>query len=224
MSPILAGLVAAVFLAGAVALSARSAAPVRAANTFVPGQYATVSGTEGYALKVRQEPNSASDVSVYLPGRTKLRILAGPLYYANGWAWYRVTGFDKAGTHGWCVGYYLAPLSDPVLDQPNHSPRPPYRVLARVTAYNGVEYGNPWGGLTRLGTMVRPGVVATDPSYIPLGSEVMIEGMEGIFVAEDTGSGVWGYHVDVYMPTYPAALQFGSRWVYITVFGRPHER
>lgn len=41
--------------------------------------------------------------------------------------------------------------------------------------------------------------VAVDPSVIPLGTYLMIEGYEGIiFRADDTGSAVKGYHIDIF--------------------------
>jgi 3D (Asp-Asp-Asp) domain-containing protein len=58
---------------------------------------------------------------------------------------------------------------------------------------------------------VRPGVVAVDPAVIPLGSRVRIAGLPGTYVAEDTGGGIRGAHVDVYMHSRDAALQFGYR-------------
>jgi 3D (Asp-Asp-Asp) domain-containing protein len=63
----------------------------------------------------------------------------------------------------------------------------------------------PFCGKTYSGTQVRIGVVAVDPDVIPLGSKVIIEGVEinGIreFIAEDTGSQVIGNHIDVFVPT-----------------------
>ena len=41
--------------------------------------------------------------------------------------------------------------------------------------------------------------VAVDPSVIPLGTYLVIEGYEGIiFRADDTGSAVKGYHIDIF--------------------------
>ncbi|HEX2172555.1 MAG TPA: 3D domain-containing protein [Dehalococcoidia bacterium] len=211
------------FLLLSLSLGGRDRVAV-AAEPLALGSYVTVDRTQGYALKLRDQPTSEGAVLHHLPGRTILRVLEGPTIDRHGWEWYRITGFDTAGSQGWSVGYFLSPYQTPVFQIPRTSPRPPFRVLAHVTAYNGAEYGNPYGGRTRLGTLVRPGVVATDPAYIPLGTELMIEGVDGVFVSEDTGSGVFGYHVDVYFPSVQAAWSFGSRWTYITVLGRPYER
>ena len=216
--------VVALFVSLGAGLAARPAENAGAADALPAGSYATIAATEGYALKVRGGPSPKADVRDYVPGRTVVRLVEGPKVDEQGWDWYQITGFDRAGTSGWSVGHFLSPLTNAVLQVPRASPQPPFRVLARVTAYNGAEYNDPWGGKTRLGTMTRPGVAATDPTYIPLGSEVMIEGVDGVFVAEDTGSGVSGYHVDVWMPTYEDARRFGSRWTYVVVLGRPYER
>lgn len=67
-------------------------------------------------------------------------------------------------------------------------------------------------GRTRSGTAVRSGVVATDPAVIPLGSRLTIEGLPGLYSAEDTGSGVKGNHVDVWFASCPAALNWGRQY------------
>ncbi|WP_077329927.1 G5 and 3D domain-containing protein [Virgibacillus siamensis] len=53
-------------------------------------------------------------------------------------------------------------------------------------------------------------VIAVDPSVIPLGTRVWVEGY-GYAVAGDTGGGVNGHHIDVHMPTRADALAFGTR-------------
>lgn len=223
MSRLLPSALLAGFLVLSLGLIVRAQA-ASAAETLGVGRYVTVDRTQGYALNLRDQPHSEGAVRLHLPSRTISRITEGPQADRHGWEWYRLTGFDTAGTSGWSVGYFLSPYQTPVFHIPQASPRAPFRVLAHITAYNGAEYGNPYGGRTRLGTLVRPGVVATDPTYIPIGSEMLIDGVERVFVAEDTGSGVHGYHVDVYFPTVQAAWAFGSRWAYVTVLGRPYER
>ncbi len=65
-------------------------------------------------------------------------------------------------------------------------------------------------GITRSGEWTRPGVVATDPSVIPLYSTVSIEGL-GTYTALDTGGGVRGNHVDVWFESCSDAINWGSR-------------
>lgn len=60
-------------------------------------------------------------------------------------------------------------------------------------------------GLTATGIPATPGVVAVDPSVIPLGSTVVIDGMR--YLAADTG--VTGNHVDICVTSHDAAEAFG---------------
>jgi 3D (Asp-Asp-Asp) domain-containing protein len=82
---------------------------------------------------------------------------------------------------------------------------------AQVTAYSASEEeGTAWG-ITRSGTRARPGVVAVDPAVIPLGSHVRIAGLPGTYRAEDTGGGIHGAHLDVFMDSRADALRFGRQ-------------
>ncbi len=80
----------------------------------------------------------------------------------------------------------------------------------RATYYTAASAG---GSVTRTGTGVFKGVVATDPSVIPLGSRMYIPGY-GYGVAADTGGGVIGAHIDL---AYGAndVYDWGSRHVEI---------
>jgi 3D (Asp-Asp-Asp) domain-containing protein len=71
-------------------------------------------------------------------------------------------------------------------------------------------------GRTATGLPVGPGVVAVDPSVIPLGTRLTIPGY-GEGVAADTGSGVQGYTIDLWFPTPADALAWGRRTVTITL-------
>src|SRR5690625_871541 len=59
-------------------------------------------------------------------------------------------------------------------------------------------------------------VVAVDPSVIPLGSRVHVEGYGGA-IAGDTGGAIKGDRSDVHLPTNDAALGFGRQSVNVTV-------
>ena len=59
-------------------------------------------------------------------------------------------------------------------------------------------------------------VIAVDPSVIPLGSKVWVEGY-GYAVAGDTGGAIKGKKVDLHFPTKDAAYKFGNRQVKIKV-------
>lgn len=59
-------------------------------------------------------------------------------------------------------------------------------------------------------------VIAVDPSVIPLGTKVYVEGY-GEAIAGDTGGSIKGNKIDVHLPTYEAAKQWGIRTVKVTI-------
>ncbi|MGG0833483.1 3D domain-containing protein, partial [Priestia aryabhattai] len=59
-------------------------------------------------------------------------------------------------------------------------------------------------------------VIAVDPSVIPLGSKVYVEGY-GQAVAADTGGAIKGNRIDVFVSSDSAAQDWGRRSVKITV-------
>lgn len=87
-----------------------------------------------------------------------------------------------------------------------------YRYIGEctLTAYCCESKDNPHicgtgTGLTASGLPVAPGMVAVDPSIIPLGSTVIINGIS--YLAADTG--VTGYHIDIAIQTHEEAERFG---------------
>jgi len=74
-------------------------------------------------------------------------------------------------------------------------------------------------GTTASGRPVGWGVVAVDPSVIPLGSRLAIPGY-GMGVAADTGGAIQGARIDVWFPTVAQAHVWGTRTVTVTVY--PH--
>jgi cystine transport system substrate-binding protein len=71
-------------------------------------------------------------------------------------------------------------------------------------------------GATATGVPVGWGVVAVDPSVIPLGTRMTIPGY-GTGVASDTGPAVRGASIDLWFPNEAAALAWGRRTVTITL-------
>ena len=57
------------------------------------------------------------------------------------------------------------------------------------------------GAIDGFGNPLKWGCVAVDPHIVPLRTKLMIEGYEDtIFEARDTGSGVDGKHIDIFIP------------------------
>ena len=88
-----------------------------------------------------------------------------------------------------------APVEEPALRS----------FTARISAYC-------LSGLTRLGTPVRRGVVSVDPAVIRLGSRLTIDGLPGVFVAEDTGVAIVGHRIDLYVPDCADAIRWGVQY------------
>src|SRR5262249_31506381 len=71
-------------------------------------------------------------------------------------------------------------------------------------------------GRTATGVPVGQGVVAVDPSVIPLGTRMYVPGY-GNGVAADVGSGIKGNDIDLWMPSAQCAA-WGRRTVTITIY------
>lgn len=70
------------------------------------------------------------------------------------------------------------------------------------------------GGTTATGVPAQPGVIAVDPSVIPLGTKVYIPGI-GVVRAEDTGGAIKGERIDICVSSEATALQWGVRTIKI---------
>lgn len=83
------------------------------------------------------------------------------------------------------------------------------KLVVKAYAYTG-------GGRTAMGTKARVGEIAVDPSVIPLGTNVYIEGV-GARRAEDTGGNIKGNTIDIYMDTQSQCISWGVRYVTIYI-------
>ncbi|MHB1324633.1 MAG: 3D domain-containing protein [Thermoleophilia bacterium] len=72
------------------------------------------------------------------------------------------------------------------------------------------------GGTTATGMPVGHGIIAVDPSVIPLGSRVHVSGY-GDAIAADTGGAIVGNRIDVWLPC-GDAYAWGRRTVTVTVY------
>jgi len=87
-----------------------------------------------------------------------------------------------------------------------------------ATAYTA--YCNGCSGVTSTGINLRANpdakVIAVDPSVIPLGSKVYVEGY-GYAIAGDTGSAIKGNKIDVFFPDKSSAYRWGVKRVKVRV-------
>jgi len=95
-------------------------------------------------------------------------------------------------------------------------------IVCTATAYDlsyescGKNPGDPYYGITASGMKAGPGVIAVDPSVIPLGTRLYVEAADGSWsygycVAGDTGSGIYGNRVDLFFNTRQEVRNFGRR-------------
>jgi uncharacterized protein YabE (DUF348 family) len=92
-------------------------------------------------------------------------------------------------------------------------------MMMEATAYA------PWpgkgvDGTTAIGLRAGYGVVAVDPSVIPLGSRLFIEGY-GMAIAGDTGGAIKGNRIDLGYNTPKEAYKFGRRRVRVYIVAPP---
>jgi len=89
-----------------------------------------------------------------------------------------------------------------------------------VTATAYTAYCPGCSGTTAIGIDLRSNpdqkVIAVDPNVIPLGSKVWVEGY-GEAIAGDTGGAIKGNKIDVFIPSYESALEWGVKKVKIKV-------
>lgn len=100
---------------------------------------------------------------------------------------------------------------------PPAAPAPPAGPAGtRSLVVDAVAYHLP--GTTASGLPVGVGVIAVDPTVIPLGTRLNIPGY-GPAVAADVGSAIKGNIIDLWMPSTARARAWGRRTVTITVYG-----
>jgi 3D (Asp-Asp-Asp) domain-containing protein len=108
------------------------------------------------------------------------------------------------------------PAPAPRVEAPAAAAPSPVAPGARGLVVDAVAYHLP--GRTASGLPVGIGVIAVDPTVIPLGTRVFVPGY-GAAVAADVGSAIKGNIIDLWMPSTAAAQAWGRRTVTITVYG-----
>jgi 3D (Asp-Asp-Asp) domain-containing protein len=100
------------------------------------------------------------------------------------------------------------------------APTPP-RTTTRPVTFIATAYCH--GATTAAGVRVREGVVAADPSVLPLGTVVRIDSAgryDGPYMVLDTGPKVVGRHIDLFIRDCREAVRFGRRSVRVSVVRR----
>ncbi len=126
----------------------------------------------------------------------------------------------------------VAAVSTPIVTPPSVSSKPVVvsspteieevevteEILVTATAYTAYCAG--CSGTTAYGIDLRSNpnqkVIAVDPRVIPLGTKVWVEGY-GEAIAGDTGGAIKGNKIDVFIPSYENAMEWGVKKVKLKV-------
>jgi 3D (Asp-Asp-Asp) domain-containing protein len=97
------------------------------------------------------------------------------------------------------------------------APNSDTKFVVPPQAYTATAYS--LRGRTASGRPVSRGLIAADPSILPLGSRVRVEAgsWTGEYLVADTGGAVKGRRIDIWTPSTREAMQFGRRTVKLTV-------
>ena len=91
-------------------------------------------------------------------------------------------------------------------------------ITVKATAYTA--YCEGCSGITKTGINLKANpnkkVIAVDPSVIPLGSKVYVEGF-GEAIAADIGGAIKGKRIDVFIPSEQDAIDFGVKRLKVTI-------
>ena len=92
-------------------------------------------------------------------------------------------------------------------------------ITVQASAYTAT------GSKTATGTWPKEGrTIAVDPSVIKPGTSVRIKNMEcgvgGVYIAEDTGGGVKGMEIDIYMNSQTACFAWGRRTIQLEILSQ----
>ncbi|WP_342433293.1 LysM peptidoglycan-binding domain-containing protein [Neobacillus sp. FSL H8-0543] len=91
-------------------------------------------------------------------------------------------------------------------------------IIVEATAYTASCEGCSGITATGIDLLANPNqkVISVDPSVIPLGSKVYVEGY-GEAIAGDTGGAIKGNKIDVFIPSKQEAINFGRKQVKVTI-------
>ena len=91
-------------------------------------------------------------------------------------------------------------------------------ITVEATAYTASCEGCSGITATGIDLIANPNqkVISVDPSVIPLGSKVYVEGY-GEAIAGDTGGAIKGNKIDVFIPSKQDAINFGRKQVKVTI-------
>ncbi|MGE7945454.1 LysM peptidoglycan-binding domain-containing protein [Lysinibacillus sp. NPDC093688] len=108
--------------------------------------------------------------------------------------------------------------STPEATSPSTSNTASKEIIVEASAYTASCEG--CSGITATGINLKTNpnakVISVDPTIIPLGSKVYVEGY-GEAIAGDTGGAIKGNRIDVFFPSQQDAINFGVKQLKVTI-------
>ena len=120
----------------------------------------------------------------------------------------------EEGEEGEVLAMIEEPEMIPMIEEPEPISLGEFKLTAYCACHKccGKHPGDVGYGITKSGVRAVEGVtIAADPSVIPLGTEVTIDGY-GEYIVQDTGSLIKGNKVDIYFEDHQVALEFGVQY------------
>jgi len=141
-------------------------------------------------------PNSSNDKSVNVPVEASSHSLESTSESAN-------TTTNEANT---------------VIEASKSEDEGTKQITVKATAYTASCEGCSGTTATGVDLNANPDakVIAVDPSVIPLGSKVYVEGY-GVATAADTGGAIKGNRIDVFLPSEQDAINWGNKQVRVKI-------
>jgi 3D (Asp-Asp-Asp) domain-containing protein len=97
--------------------------------------------------------------------------------------------------------------------------KPPANGPASGSSFTATAYCT--GKVTASGTAPTAHTVAADPAVLPLGSQIRLTGLDkrynGVYLVKDTGGGIRGRRIDLYIRDCREAVRFGRRSARVSV-------
>jgi 3D (Asp-Asp-Asp) domain-containing protein len=108
--------------------------------------------------------------------------------------------------------------SEPTVEAASTTNTSSREITVKATAYTASCEGCSGTTATGINLIDNPNkkVIAVDPSVIPLGSKVYVEGY-GEAIAGDTGGAIKGNRIDVFIPSEQDAINFGVKQLKVTI-------
>ena len=148
---------------------------------------------------------------------TRERFVAG-LRHQQGLNSARISSIEaqarRAEARTLAISSAVAPVATAVVETAPAAPAQPIATSGATITVTTTGYT--LRGRTTTGVRTTFGVVAVDPSVIPLGTRLLIPGY-GEAIAADTGGAIQGNVIDLWFPSTAEALRWGRRTVTITI-------